>query len=215
MCPADIPCSQHRSVVTSPNPSPTDNFLGGVAAVSTNDVWAVGWYENNSLQRQQILIEHWNGTKWNVVTSPTRNVSYMALAGLAVVSANDIWGVGSYLTATQSQEKTLIEHWNGTAWSVISAPGQSRSALTGIAVLSATDIWAVGGHGYFDQPGQTLIEHWNGTVWRIVPSPNPGSTDNGLGGVARVPGTRTLWAVGSYSSDPNFSICKALTLYYS
>ena len=255
-------------VVPSPNPA-SSNGLSAVSAVSATDVWAVGWYANNSLERQQVLTLHWNGTRWSVVPSPTRNVPYMALSGVAVVSANNIWGVGSYLTATESQEKTLIEHWNGstwsivaspnssspvnllvaaaavsaknvwavgyysydsggitqdkpliehwngTTWSVVSAPGQSRSMLTSIAVISATDIWAVGGHGYYGQPGQTLIEHWNGTAWRIVSSPNPGSTDNGLGGVARVPGTSTLWAVGSYSSDPSFAVYKTLTLSYA
>jgi hypothetical protein len=257
------------SVVANPNPSPTDNFLNGVAAVSKNNVWTVGWYENNSLQRQQVLIEHWNGTKWSMVRSPARNFPFMQLTGLAVLSANDIWGVGDFLTGTQSQAKTLIEHWNGTAWSIVNspnssspvnrlvaaaavsaknvwavgyysydsggitqdkpliehwngnawsvvfAPGQSRSALTGIAVLSASDIWAVGGHGHFGQPGQTLLEHWNGTAWRIVSSPNPGSADNRLAGVARVPGTSTLWAVGSYASDPNNSLYKTLTLSHS
>src|SRR5207244_3701461 len=47
------------SVVTSPNPDNNQNFLYGVAAVSANDVWAVGYYGSGT------LTEHWNGSQWS------------------------------------------------------------------------------------------------------------------------------------------------------
>jgi hypothetical protein len=56
----------------------------------------------------------------------------------------------------------LVEHWNGTNWSIVSSPDPNRNIgynLKGIAAISASDIWAAGTVG---------IENWNGTSWSIV-----------------------------------------------
>ena len=48
--------------------------LISVAMVSAKDVWAVGFYNESSLNStsdiDRTLIHHWNGTKWSVVPSP-------------------------------------------------------------------------------------------------------------------------------------------------
>ncbi len=80
------------SVVPSPNPSSTLNILSAVAAVSTNDVWAVGFAPTSSTS---VVIMHWNGTTWSVVPNPTSAMTLTGLAALAVISTNDIWAVGS------------------------------------------------------------------------------------------------------------------------
>jgi hypothetical protein len=76
---------------------------------------------------------------------------------------------------------TLTEHWNGSAWSIISSPnpaGATSSALQGAAAVphEADDedggVWAVGGDT-LNGASFTLIEHWNGVKWRIVLSPTP------------------------------------------
>src|ERR1051325_3364441 len=68
------------------------------------------------------------------------------LGGVAVVPSCNAWAVGSYF----NRRKTLIEHWNGTAWRRGAAPkraGPSHGdALAGVAAASATNIWAVGGY---------------------------------------------------------------------
>lgn len=48
------------SIVASPNPGSTD-ILGGITAISPQDVWAVGNYVDIR-DLHQVLIEHWNGT---------------------------------------------------------------------------------------------------------------------------------------------------------
>src|SRR6187200_1403632 len=35
--------------------------------------------------------------------------------------------------------------------------------------------------------------------WKIVPSPNVGDDENGFGDIARIPGTKRFWAVGSWT----------------
>jgi hypothetical protein len=181
------------SRVSSPNVGRSTNFLNGVAAISANNVWAVGSYGDG--HGGLTLIEHWNGTQWKVIASPNVNGSRSdELSGVAALAANNIWAAGNYYNASNTQQ-TLIEHWNGTNWSIVPSPNVTLlfTVLTAISAVSAMDIWAVGNysglHGY-----QTLIEHWNGARWSIVPSPSP---DGGqLTGVAAI-ASNNVWAVGS------------------
>ena len=153
--------------------SPTFRHLNSVAAVSASDIWAVG-ISSKSSNSFQTLIEHWNGRNWSVVKSPNpAGTMNNFLNGIAVISASDIWAVGNS-SNTSNSSQTLIEHWNGSKWSVVKSPNQPGSVssfLSGIAVISAGDIWAVGGFQGSNNAEHTLIEHWNGTKWSTVPSP--------------------------------------------
>ena len=50
--------------------------------------------------------------------------------------------------------------------------------------------------------------------WKIVPSPNVGDDENGFADVARIPGTKRFWAVGSWTDifewTPDRDIDRAL-----
>jgi hypothetical protein len=47
-------------IVPSPNgPTPDDNGLAGIAAVSRDDIWAAGW------STFETLLTHWNGSAWS------------------------------------------------------------------------------------------------------------------------------------------------------
>ncbi len=191
------PCAPVWSVVSSPNPGTDNNFLYGVAVVSANDVWAVGYYLNGGTN--QTLIEHWDGTSWSVVSSPNVGTGNNDLNGVAVVSATDVWAVGSYNNG--SGDQTLVEHWNGTAWSVVSSPnpGTTYDDLGGVAVVSTNDVWAVGSYSN-SSGGQTLVEHWNGTSWSVVASPNPTTNGSFFYAVAAV-SVNDVWAVGFYYNN--------------
>jgi hypothetical protein len=62
--------------------------------------------------------------------------------------------------------------------------------------VSGSDVWAVASPTSMNGRSRTLAEHWDGTGWSSVPTPNPSGND-WLQSVIRVPGTTTLWAVGS------------------
>jgi hypothetical protein len=108
-------CSSVWTIYPSPNVGSSENFLNGVAAVSSNDYWAVGYYYNPQLNAYRTLIEHWNGSSWSVVTSPNASSYNHILNDVTVVSANDIWAVGFYMNGP-SGGKTLTLHYNGTDW---------------------------------------------------------------------------------------------------
>src|SRR5262249_22093127 len=71
-----------------------------VAALSASDVWAVGQFENLE-SVQQTLIEHWDGTQWTAVDSPSPSQRYNLLQGVAAISPRDAWAVGYSITAAR------------------------------------------------------------------------------------------------------------------
>jgi hypothetical protein len=182
----------HWSVVPSPNPSSTLNVLNAVAAVSANDVWAVGIAPTGS---NPILIIHWNGAAWSVVPNPTSPMPLNNLAALTVISANDIWTVGTGLIGDEAATATL--HWNGMAWSVVPSPNvgpEVDNSLHGVTAITSNDVWAVG----TQQPTNltdpsTLILHWNGSAWSIVPSVSP---EGGHLLAAASVASNDVWATG-------------------
>ncbi len=182
--------------VPSPNPGGAlnGNFLFGVAAVSSANVWAVGSFSHQS------LVLHWNGTAWTHVASSNSSSALNSLSSVAATSASNAWAVGYYFNGTADQ--TLIEHWNGTAWKRVASPNPSGTSnyniLNGVVALSASNAWAVGES--IDGTGvhKTLVEHWTGTAWKHVPSPNPSSSGNTLYGVGASSATN-IWAVGTYN----------------
>jgi hypothetical protein len=178
-------------------PSPTPGTLLGVAAVSATDVWAVGSVAASGSGPSQTLIEHWNGTSWSVVPSPNAGTQDNQLNAVTAVTATDVWAVGKFAATSNGVPQTLIEHWDGTSWSVVPSPDASTSfnSLTAAAAVSASDVWAVGKFATAAGGWQTLIEHWNGTSWSVVASPSPGG-DDGLTGAAVV-SAGDIWAVGS------------------
>jgi len=201
----------HWSIVSSSG----TGQLAGVAAIASNNVWAVGSVSGTN--GIQTLIEHWNGRAWSVVSSSGPGLAINTLNSVAAISASNIWAVGedTNSSAPSAEFNPLIEHWNGSNWSVVKSPLQGTSdSLKGIAAVSSSNIWTVGDYrSGIDPMGPyfTLIEHWNGSAWKVIKSPSPGSIVSDLAAAARVPATRSVWAVG-YIQD---SISQTLTAFYS
>ena len=182
------------SVVKSPNTNASINILEAIAAVTANDVWAVGVGITGFSTTP--LIEHWNGIAWSIVAN--RGTTVGGLGGVAVVSANDVWAVGTGRAG--DEDSTLILHWNGAAWSHVPSPNVGPEVDNGLAAVTAIasdDVWAVG----TQQPTSltaphTLTLHWDGIAWSIVPSANTRQTSgNHLLAVAAV-ASDDVWATG-------------------
>ena len=191
-------------VQLSPYITDHDSSLQAVAAVSPNDVWAVGFYSDRLTQTQRALLEHWNGFVWDQRESPKISSFGEFLQAVAAVSTNDVWAVGAYGNGSPYNDQALIEHWDGSRWNVQPSPSIGMSnKLQAVAAVSPNDVWAVGSVSVLGN-SQTLIEHWDGSNWTRVPSPNieasDGSSDNiiaSLNGAYAISST-DVWAVGSY-----------------
>jgi hypothetical protein len=172
------------TTVPSPNPGiaasavcanlNSGNVLTAVTAVSSNNVWAVGYFFScTSLLKP--MVQHWNGVQWSVVPTPTINTNdNAAFNSIVAVAANDIYAVG-YKPASNGAVLTLIEHWDGVAWSVVSSPNGNNTGnvLTSVTANSPTDIWAVGDQVAPGVEVRTLALHFDGGAWSVVPTPNP------------------------------------------
>ena len=139
----------------------TSSGLGGVAVVSCQ-AWAVGDYSNGTARRT--LIERWNGTKWTKMPSPSPGSAVNGLSSVTATSASDAWAVGDYIANVGGfPHETLIEHWNGTAWTQMPSPNPSSTGnlLGGVAANSPSNVWAVGAFnpGSQEQTTQTLAFH--------------------------------------------------------
>ncbi len=111
-------------------------------------------------------------------------------------NVTDVWAVGLDERGSTGNQ-SLVEHWDGTAWSAVPVPdvGGGASLLVAVAAISASDVWAVGGY-YQGSPYQTLIEHWDGSAWSLVPGPSVG-TNSYLTALAPV-SSSDAWAVGGF-----------------
>ena len=74
-----------------------------------------------------------------------------ALRGAWAASPNDVWAVG---------DNGTIEHFDGTAWSLIASP--VTTSLDAVWGSGATDVWAAGDEG-------TLV-HYDGRSWTRIAS---------------------------------------------
>jgi hypothetical protein len=203
------------SVVTAPVPGRYGTSLSAISASSANDVWAVGDYllrSGTSTDRYETYALHWNGTSWALLRMPKVASKNQLMAyqfnSIDAISPDNVWAVGDRginVTTIGTPAKTLIEHWNGKAWSIVPSPSPGTMPfLNGVTATGASNVWAV---GYDTPPGaaqpQTLTMHWNGTAWATVPSPHAGSASR-LISAAAAPGGGGIWAVGYSGTTGSF-----------
>jgi hypothetical protein len=202
------------SSVTLPLPAHANSntTLNAISAHGLGDVWIVGTFLDSATGRNETFSEHFNGTAWKVVrmppvNSPNRN-AFFRFNAINANSPGDVWAVGDRgIIDVPNSQKTLIEHFNGTAWSIVPSPSPgSIDVLSGVTTSNASNnVWAVGADVPAGKPaGQTLTLNWNGTAWNVVASPDTGSTDE-VGAVATKPGAAIVWAVGESGPPGSFN----------
>ena len=176
-----------------------------VAATSAGNAWAVGFAGSPGGSgvpgNNTPLILHWNGASWKRVSSNLPR-GLGNLRGVAATSTHNAWAVGCSGCLAEGAGAPLIERWNGTRWTRVSAPSKDALAgLYGVTATSAGNAWAVGTP--VGGPGHTTgIAQWNGQTWKLVPSPNPGGQVHVLGVAAT--SARNAWAVGETEATTPF-----------
>jgi alpha-tubulin suppressor-like RCC1 family protein len=174
-----------------------DVTFEGVSASSAAQAWAVG--ASQALANSQPLAEHWDGRAWHSAAVPLpAGAATGQLGGVLELAPANAWAVGAINTQSGTGERTLIEHWDGTRWSVIPSPNPRTGAgttdvLSAIAGTSASDLWAVGFFGT-DIFNALLFEHWNGKAWSFVRPPTIRGDMFGEAVTAVTPAD--AWAVG-------------------
>jgi hypothetical protein len=210
---------QTWTVATLPNDGNGNNTqLLSVSMDTQGDAWAVGYTIGSAANSQATPVtERWSGGTWQVIPSPVFDPSHpWELTGVAAVAPDNVWAVGTVFNNPPAPPvPDLIEHWDGTSWTVESTPdpaGAQFSSLSGISALSASDIWAVGTWTDSNALSHTLIKHWDGANWSVAASPDPGAYANSLLAVVAT-AANDAWAVGGYSDNVN-SATQPLYLHY-
>jgi hypothetical protein len=174
--------------------------LTAVEAIAPDDVWATGTSFDPETRGDRALAMHWDGKSWREVSmAPVPSAGTVQINALGAAAPNDVWAVGywSRWTTRGAPIYALVEHWDGTAWSVVPVPHSSDDyrLLTGVAVAAPNDVWAVGWKTEIETPGVPrlpLVQRWDGSRWSDVVDGIPGS---GFNAVSALP-SGELWAVG-------------------
>jgi hypothetical protein len=123
-----------------------------------------------------------------------------------VVSPSEAWAIS--VEGYEYLQTSHVYHWGGRRWAEVPFPtpdtGEIESwELDDIEVVSPTEAWVVGhketdvtGVGFVNRP---IAARWNGSRWRLVPI-GLWDVHGWLKGLAAVPGTNDLIAVGTWSA---------------
>jgi hypothetical protein len=112
-----------RRVASPSPPGPPADRLNGVTCSSIRDCIAVGARGKRtppgSADGGATLAERWNGTAWSITKtpSPSANSDFTQIACLTRASCMAVGGSGNL--SRRSSQRALIEHWNGSTWSLL------------------------------------------------------------------------------------------------
>ena len=203
-----------------PAPGNETNVVSGVAALSPDDAWAVGWYTHiptswltprppgsDGPGPPELIVPvamHWDGAAWTPFDVPNADVVQpgsdspeggVRLLAVAAAAPDDAWAVGG-------GQGPRIEHWDGTKWSIVPSPDVNLvdGELVGVAATGPDDAWAIGSGG--DNGGiAPVIEHWDGRTWSVTPVPDVGTRYSMLSGIDAL-SPDDAWAVGQEWNRP-------------
>ena len=131
-------------------PVPQGNDLFAAWAAGPNDLY-VGGHGG--------VLMHWDGTRWTMMDTPTQKTIF-AIHG---TGPNDIWAVGGDGYTLDNMDRSLIMHYNGSAWQVITPPNYSgyTYVLNSVHAISANNVWAC-------HDGGPSVMHWDGIQWSFI-----------------------------------------------
>jgi hypothetical protein len=162
-------------------PAMNANWLNDIWADSDHNAFAVGFGMNGA------VIGHYDGQTWKTMEAYIMGEAMGDLTGIWASSGKDIFAVGGTIGQSyKDPARTMILHYNGTAWSIMDAdfPG------------CLLDVWGSGPDDVFAVGMEGLVLHWNGSTWSkmdITSRVNPANS---------VPDLQGLWGDG-----PNNVFC--------
>jgi Phosphoesterase family len=182
------------SVVPSQDPGRLQNILYGVAAISDNDVWAVGEAQNTN-GSWRTLSEHWDGLSWSVVPAVDPGLNGNQFYAVKAIASDDVYAVGQRAD-TRFPNRSLIEHWNGTAWHVVPGPADVSASALPLGLTATPDSLTVVGQQETDiAPYTTYVAAGARYALSILKTPNAGASENDLF-AAETGADGSTWAVG-------------------
>ena len=189
-------------------------YLFSVFCSASADCWAVG--DSNDAQGNPLngIIYHWDGSQWSQIAAPPSGQTYDQLESVTCTNSSDCWAVGAAgpnqiqynflpgIAPNVVGASALIEHWDGTSWSVVANSGLAGSGqyLTAVTCTASSNCWTVGSSMDSNgNPSSSLVEHWDGSTWTPTTSLDPTTPANILTSVTCIASSQ-CWATGATNS---------------
>jgi hypothetical protein len=186
------------SKIPVPQPGKTHNGLSAVAAVSADDVWALGSWSDTYDGFSSNLAEHWDGTSWSVVPTPDPGAAHNGFEAVAAVASDDVWAVGGADPDFDGGQAPEVEHWDGSAWTVVDVPALPGGGFfTDVSASASDEVWVVG-HARIGQRDVPVAEHFDGAHWVLVSTPKLHKQGGWFQSVTTLSPTNA-WAVGAWT----------------
>lgn len=116
---------------------------------------------------------------------------------MLALAANDVWAAGN----------TLVEHWDGTRWSVVPipnlGPGGSIDKLAAGARRGGETGTGVGGPVWgIMSPQGVLVATWDGKEWSAIRGPAVEAFTTRILGIAAATSPDEMWIAGAIRYVP-------------
>lgn len=126
--------------------APSGAHFSSVAAIAPNDVWATATLTTCGPFSGCSAIDalyHFDGAQWAIVPVPGAGNNAF-LEDLSATASNNVWLVGN-----DSQNETLVAHFNGANWRRVASENTAPSAsdidrLLSVSALNSTEVFTVG-----------------------------------------------------------------------
>jgi hypothetical protein len=133
------------TVMQTPNPGTRDNYVEGIVALSSTDVWAAGYFDDLGKHTAEAtsLTMHWDGKAWSLIRSPNPSPSLNVIWSMGRDDTGGVWTLGQY-EGSDHHLHPLMLRWNGRSWVSVRLRGDSFWSAQAVASASTGPVWVVG-----------------------------------------------------------------------
>jgi hypothetical protein len=173
-------------------PFPEGVTVTAINARSAREVWVAGYRRVALGKPLQPYAARWNGTTFAAIATPDNG---LVVRDLYVDRRNNVWLTGQIPQGLDDHRPAVLR-WDGHRWQDVGLPDQGQWP-DAISVARDGTVWVAGNPEGFEGPATFWA--YDGTTWRTVTAElPPGAFGPRTAGLAPIPGTNRMWAVGGY-----------------
>lgn len=185
-----------------------------LTVLSATDIWAVGISAATFGNPQAIpayIAMHWNGHRWQTYPLPTLGLQapvFLDAASSVATGPTNLWveyGPDELLSPPTERAATVaappsvgLLHWDGVSWTEIALPF-TAFPLGPMAADGHGGLWIYQSVG--NPTDEPYLYHYSHGTWRSEALPVPAGDRGQIFAMTHLPGTGSLWAVGSMGQN--------------